>query len=85
MTQAGNSSYTYSYDANGNAITRNGHSITWTSYNYPSVINGPGKTLTFSYGPDRQRYRQVYTNELVSGRTGEISATLLRQHAQLLR
>ncbi|MFC4313275.1 toxin TcdB middle/N-terminal domain-containing protein [Steroidobacter flavus] len=53
---------TYSYDANGNAQTRNGQNITWTSYNYPSVINGPGKTLTFNYGPDRQRYRQVYTN-----------------------
>lgn len=38
-----------SYDANGNAATRNGQSITWTSYNYPTVINDIGKSLTFSY------------------------------------
>ena len=60
VTQAG--PYSYSYDTNGNAITRNGHEIKWTSYNLPYEINGPGKKLTFSYGPDRQRYRQVYQN-----------------------
>jgi len=59
VVQAG--SYTYGYDANGNVTNRNGHSITWTSYNYPSVVNDTGKTLTFDYGPDRQRFRQVYT------------------------
>jgi RHS repeat-associated protein len=52
----------YEYDANGNVNKRNGYVIDWTSYNFPSVIRGPNKTLTFSYGPDRQRYRQVYVN-----------------------
>ena len=36
--------------------------IKWTSYNLPYEINSPGKKLTFSYGPDRQRFRQVYQN-----------------------
>lgn len=76
VTQAGSSSYTYSYDANGNAQTRNGHSISWTSYNYPSVINGPGKALTFSYGPDRQRYRQVYNNGSTTETTQYIGGML---------
>jgi RHS repeat-associated protein len=74
VVQAG--SNTYSYDANGNAQTRNGQGITWTSYNYPTVINGPGKTLTFSYGPDRQRYRQVYTNGSITETTIYIGGAL---------
>ena len=74
VVQAG--SNTYSYDANGSAETRNGHGITWTSYNYPSVINGPGKRLTFSYGPDRQRYRQVYENGSLTETTMYIGEAL---------
>lgn len=74
VVQAG--SNTYSYDANGNAETRNGYGITWTSYNYPSVINGPGKRLTFSYGPDRQRYRQVYENGSLTETTMYIGEAL---------
>lgn len=60
VTQAG--SNTYSYDANGNAITRNGYELKWTSYDKPYEINGAGKKLTFTYGPDRQRYHQQYDN-----------------------
>lgn len=76
VTQAGSASYTYSYDANGNAQTRNGHTITWTSYNYPTVINGPGKTMTFSYGPVRQRYRQVYNNGSTTETTQYVGGSL---------
>jgi len=65
VTQAGSSAYTYSYDANGNAITRQGSSITWTSYNYPvSISAGSGstaETVGFAYGPKRQRWQQSYT------------------------
>jgi RHS repeat-associated protein len=60
--QAGDSSHTYTPDANGNAATRNGQTITWTSYNYPSVINGNGKVLNFSYDAFRQRYSQDYNS-----------------------
>jgi RHS repeat-associated protein len=74
VVQAG--SNTYGYDANGNAEVRNGYGITWTTYNYPSVINGPGKTLTFDYGPDRQRYRQVYQNGSVTETTMYIGGAL---------
>jgi RHS repeat-associated protein len=58
VTAAG--SNTYTYDANGNAITRNGQSITWTSYNLPSLINGTGgSSSSFSYNPARQRWKQT--------------------------
>jgi RHS repeat-associated protein len=57
VTAAG--SNTYSYDANGNLKTRNGKSLTWRSYNLPSLINGVGYSASFSYTPDRQRWRQV--------------------------
>src|SRR5690606_12936152 len=37
-------------------------SITWTSYNYPHTITAPtiGESASFTYGPDRQRWRMVY-------------------------
>jgi RHS repeat-associated protein len=62
VTQAGSGSYTYAYDANGNATSRFGQSVTWSSYNFPTQINGPGKTLSFLYDAHRNRYRQTYTS-----------------------
>ncbi len=76
VVQAGNSSFTYSYDANGNAQARNGYTIDWTSYNYPSVIRGPNKTMTFSYGTDRQRFKQIYTNGSTTETTMYVGALL---------
>jgi len=61
VTQAGSSSFTYTYDANGNAISRNGSIIGWTSYNYPSGVGTSTESATFDYGPDRQRWRMIYT------------------------
>jgi RHS repeat-associated protein len=54
----------YGYDANGNMTTRAGSSITWTSYNYPSVIREGSKRYEYSYGPDRQKWKQVFVNGL---------------------
>jgi RHS repeat-associated protein len=58
VTQAGSSAYKYAYDANGNATSRQGSSITWTSYNYPSTVNdsATGEAVSFSYGPDRRAW-----------------------------
>jgi RHS repeat-associated protein len=65
VTQAGSSAYQYSYDANGNAYARQGNTISWASYNYPTTINaGSGstaETVALSYGPDRHRWQQMYT------------------------
>jgi RHS repeat-associated protein len=53
------SGQTFAYDGNGNMIVRNGSSIEWTSYDMPAEINrGPNKSQ-FTYGPHRNRVRQV--------------------------
>ncbi|MDJ0938965.1 MAG: FG-GAP-like repeat-containing protein [Woeseiaceae bacterium] len=51
---------TYAYDANGNMTSRAGSTITWTSYNYPSVIREGSQRHEYSYGPDRQKWKQVF-------------------------
>jgi RHS repeat-associated protein len=61
VTQAGSSAFTYTYDANGNVSSRNGSLIGWTSYNYPNGISSSTESATFEYGPDRQRWRMVYS------------------------
>ncbi len=57
VTSAGG--LTYAYDANGNMNTRAGSSITWNAANLPTVINGNGYTGTFTYGPGRNRVKEV--------------------------
>jgi RHS repeat-associated protein len=55
------------YDPNGNMTARasSSQNIDWYSSNYPSSISGTDGTgtgtVTFNYGPDRQRWEQVYT------------------------
>ena len=40
--------------------SRNGNTVTWKSYNMPATINGSGGvSTTFSYAPDRQRFKEV--------------------------
>ena len=67
--------HTFSYDLNGNQtagynFTRGrSRTLTWTSYNKPKTIqedNG-STTLTFSYGANRARFKQVNTaNDLTT-------------------
>ncbi len=55
----------YTYDANGNATTRGAaYGITWTSYNYPSGINGSVDSVSFYYGQNHQRYKTVYAGSI---------------------
>ena len=51
----------YAYDANGNVTSRNGSIVGWTSYNYPDGVTTATESATFDYGPDRQRWRMIYT------------------------
>ncbi len=62
--------HTYTYDNNGNAITRNGNVVTWTSDNYPTQINSSGETINLYYDANRQRYKQTYLTN------GQIETTL---------
>lgn len=57
----------YGYDANGNLTSRGGATVTWRSHNRPNKIGDPnGCSTTFSYAPDRSRWKQVST---YAGRT----------------
>jgi RHS repeat-associated protein len=55
---------TFSYDANGNMTSRAGSTVSWQPYNYPHSIYAADATgaesVTFAYGPDRQRWKQTY-------------------------
>jgi RHS repeat-associated protein len=57
----------FSYDANGNMTARASTTanVSWSSYNYPTQISGSDATgtesVSFAYGPDRQRWEQTYT------------------------
>jgi RHS repeat-associated protein len=80
VTEAGSSSYQYGYDANGNATARQGNSIVWSSYNYPTTVNaGSGstaETVAFSYGPDRKRWQQMYTGNSTSETTNYVGGLM---------
>jgi RHS repeat-associated protein len=71
VTQAsvGSTAYSYGYDSNGNVTTRNGYSITWSKYNYPTLINGPNESISLDYDASFQRWRQVDTLNGVSETT----------------
>ena len=61
VTEAGSSAYQYIYDANGNVTSRQGSSITWTSYNYPNTVNdtATGESVSFAYQPDRRAWYEA--------------------------
>lgn len=61
LLQSGSDVYTY--DARGNQLTRNATAriIQYTPFNMPASI-AAGDTVTFSYGAERERRRQVITS-----------------------
>jgi len=48
----------YCYDANGNAISRGGGALVWTSYNLPSSITYGSNSTSFNYNSSHQRWKQ---------------------------
>jgi len=55
---AGNQNF--AYDANGNMSVRHGKAISWYPFQLPKRIDrGATDYAEFSYGPDRQRIRQI--------------------------
>jgi RHS repeat-associated protein len=67
VTQAG--SNTYTYDANGNALTGAGRTLAWTSYNLPyqivETLNGTPTTTTFLYDYNHVRAKQTSPGKAV--------------------
>ncbi len=59
----------YGYDANGNMTSRGGSAIGWYSYNLPKAIAAGGNKSSFWYGPARNRWKQVATENGVAETT----------------
>jgi RHS repeat-associated protein len=73
------------YDKSGNILTKNeagfteplvNQTVTWTSYDYPAQIVSGAETASFAYGPDRQRWRMIYTGSLGAETTYYIGGLL---------
>ncbi len=62
LTTAG--SRTLAYDGNGNARSINGVEQYWASYGLPTNLRVAGRQTRFSYGPNRELWRQIasYSN-----------------------
>jgi RHS repeat-associated protein len=76
VTQSGTGGYSFTYDGNGNALTRNGYSNTWTSYNYPSGVNSSGESAQFYYGQNHQRIKTVYEGSIGTEITYHVGRSL---------
>ena len=55
----------YTYDANGNTLTGNGRTYSWTSFDMPSTITRGAATVAFAYGPGHQRIKQTKPGETI--------------------
>ena len=60
VTRAG--SDTYAYDANGNMTSGAGRTLTWSSFNKPTLMKQSGREAKFFYDANRSRYKK--TNHL---------------------
>ena len=64
-TGSGGTARDFCYDANGNQLKGWNYErarerlIAWNSYNLPATITEGASSVSFSYGADRQRFRQV--------------------------
>jgi len=74
LTAAGSNSFTY--DANGNVITRNGATLGWASYDLPTSLVSGSNTASFAYTPERQRWRQVAVTSGVTETTIYVAGLL---------
>ena len=69
VTTANGKSYTY--DANGNNLTGDGRTLTYSTFDKVITATKGHHRTTFTYGPDRSRYKRVDTNS----QTGQTKTT----------
>jgi RHS repeat-associated protein len=61
MSTNGPVNSSFAYDGNGNMTRGDGRTVTWTSFNKPVTIANASNTMTFSYDPSFERYKEVET------------------------
>lgn len=81
----------------GGTDTPVGYTVSWTSYNYPRSISatlssGESESATFDYGPNRSRWRMVYTEgtasettEYIGGLMEKVTSTLGTNYRYYIR
>lgn len=55
----GTLSTSFTYDANGNTLTGNGRTTTWTAANLPATVTDANGTETIVYSPEGERLRRT--------------------------
>lgn len=58
-TIAGTKNATYCYDANGNMVTGDGRTVTYSAFDKPTLIVKGTNSVAITYGPDRGRFKRV--------------------------
>lgn len=61
-TIAGTKNATYCYDENGNMVSGDGRSVTYSAFDKPTYIVKGASAVAITYGPDRARFRRVDTS-----------------------
>jgi len=59
----------HSKDEPSSTVPTASQTISWTPYNYPSEIGYGSQDAKFSYGPDRQRWRMIYSDGSTNSET----------------
>ena len=59
---AGHKNATYCYDGNGNLLSGDGRTLTWSAFGKPETIVKGSKQVAISYGPERARFKRVDTD-----------------------
>ncbi|MCP4303322.1 MAG: hypothetical protein GY788_00270, partial [bacterium] len=60
-TVAGTKNATYCYDSNGNMVSGDGRTVTYSAFDKPTQMTKDGATTDIFYGPDRARYKRIDT------------------------
>ena len=83
VTTAG--SDTYTYDANGNQLSGAGRSLTYTAFNKVSRIEKGNGAISFTYGPERARFKRTdttTTTDAATTRTGTTTTLYLGKRGE---
>lgn len=56
---------TYTYDANGNLVSGNGRTLTYTSFNAPASISTASYGYAYTYNAEHERVRLVTTGPTI--------------------
>lgn len=66
ITRNGNIIATYTYDGNGDMLSGDGRTISYTAFNKPAVISVPGESVSYDYDGDFSRIRKTSSTSTIT-------------------